>query len=361
MATATYPSGYTGLTQIDKFIPELWSDEVVASYKGNLMMGNLVSKLPHNGKKGDLIHIPVPTRGSANSKAAGTAVTNIYNTETEIQISINKHYEYSRFIEDIAAVQALESFRRFYTDDAGYALAIRVDRELFKLVHYLNAGNTTPAAANLYEKAVIGSDGSTTFDHTASSNTGNGATLTDIGIRKIMQTLDDSDTPMTERVWVLPPVEKKNLLGIPRFTEQAFTGEMGSSNSIRTGYVGDLYGVPVYVSSQCPWVHVNSVTGTASVSFTSTAPTGASYSDEFALTVDWNTTTPTDTKYRIGVCMHKGALVYVEQMAVRSQAQYKQDYLATLYTADTIFGVGRLRDGNTSGISTAGLAVAVPA
>jgi hypothetical protein len=36
---------------------------------------------------------------------------------------------------------------------------------------------------------------------------------------------------------------------------------------------------------------------------------------------------------------HKDALVMAEQMAVRSQTQYKQEYLSTLYTADTLYGV----------------------
>lgn len=35
------------------FIPEVWSDEIVAAYKKNLVMANLVRKLSHKGKKGD--------------------------------------------------------------------------------------------------------------------------------------------------------------------------------------------------------------------------------------------------------------------------------------------------------------------
>ena len=246
-------------------------------------------------------------------------------------------------IEDITNVQAIDTYRQFYTDDAGYALAKQVDQDL----HLLGAtvqGGSIAGATNLYEAAVLGSDGSTNFSGAANSNTGNGAALSDAGIRTMIQTLDDQDVPMEERVFIIPPVEKKNLLGLSRFTEQAFTGESGSANSIRNGYVGDLYGIPVYVSTQCPWIHVNSVTGTQSVTFASTAPTGASFSDAFGLTVDWNTSSPTDTKYRAGMLLHKSALVHVEQMNVRSQTQYKQEYLGDLFTADTLYGVGELRD-----------------
>lgn len=96
-----------------KFIPELWSDEVVAAYKSNLVLANLVTRMNHSGKKGDTIHIPKPTRGAASAKAASTEVTLIAATETELTISIDKHFEYSRMIEDILEKQALSSMRTF--------------------------------------------------------------------------------------------------------------------------------------------------------------------------------------------------------------------------------------------------------
>lgn len=313
----------------------------------------------HNGKKGDSIVIPSPVRGSASSKAALTGVTLQNNSEASVSILIDKHKEYSRLIEDIVDVQALASLRRFYTDDAGYAIATRVDRDLALLFHYLNAGNTTPAAANLFETAVIGSDGSTAFS--GGSGGGNGAALTDAGIRRMMQTLDDNDVPMSERAFVIPPVEKKNLLGIPRYTEQAFVGESGSGSSIRNGLVGNLYGVPVYVTTNCPVIHVETTTTNTQLVNFSTAALTASTTDEYGLTVDF--TAKTDTRWRVGALLHKSALVFIEQLAPRVQVQYKQEYLADLLTTDTIYGVGRLRDGGTgtNSLATAGLAFIVPA
>ena len=41
-----------------------------------------------SGKKGDKIHIPKPTRGDANAKAADTAVTIIANTESELTVTL---------------------------------------------------------------------------------------------------------------------------------------------------------------------------------------------------------------------------------------------------------------------------------
>ncbi len=69
------------------FIPELWSDEVIGAYKSNLVVANLVTKLNHKGKKGDTIHIPVPSRGSASAKAANTQVTLSAATNSVVNVS----------------------------------------------------------------------------------------------------------------------------------------------------------------------------------------------------------------------------------------------------------------------------------
>lgn len=289
------------------FIPELWSDEVVAAYKANLVLANLVTRMNHVGKKGDTVHIPTPDRASASAKAADAGVTLINSdAETEVTISINKHYEYSRLIEDILEKQAVSSMRGFYTDDAGHALATQVDTDLWTTTYNLQGGDG--AAAYHGDQAVIGSDGSTLF-----SSSQAGVAIADAGLRKAIQTLDDANIPLDNRVLVVPPVEKKNLTGVARFTEQAFAGEAGSSNTIRSGLIGDLYGIPVFVS----------------------------------------TNAPTNNSSRACFLGHKSAIALVEQMGIRSQTQYKQEYLGDLFTADTIYGVGELRN-------DAGILIAVP-
>ena len=287
------------------FIPEIWSDEVIAAYKQNLVMSPLVTKMSFKGKKGDTLHIPKPTRGVASLKASETQVTLQAAVETEIIVNIDKHYEYSRLIEDITEVQALASMRRFYTSDAGYALARQVDTDIIRLGRKSNGGDGT----DVYDGAVIGSDGSTAYTGS------NAAALTDAAIRKVIQKLDDADVPMEGRKLVIPPVAKHTLLGLPRFTEQAFVGEVGGGNSIRNGRVGNVYGVEVYVT------------------------TNADTSDDGD---------------RIALMFHRDAFVHAEQMGVRSQTQYKQEFLATLYTADTLYGVQELRD-------EAAVAIAIPA
>ena len=288
------------------FIPEIWSDEIIAAYKKSLVAANLFKKMSFTGKKGDTIHIPSPTRGVASLKAAETQVTLQAATETEVNVLVDKHYEYSRLIEDITEVQALSSLRRFYTEDAGYALSKQVDSSLIQLGRTFNGGSGVT-----YGGAYIGGDGTTAY----TSGSSNASALTDAAIRRTIQRLDDNDVPMDGRFFLIPPSARNTLMGLDRYTEQAFVGEVGNGNTIRNGEIGNLYGIPVFVSSNCD-----------------TATGGA----------------------RIALLGHKDAAVLVEQQGVRSQTQYKQEYLGTLYTADTLYGVKELRD-------NACFALAVPA
>jgi len=327
------------------FVPEQWSDEVVAAYKSQLVLGNLVTRMSHKGRKGDIIHLPIPARGSASSKTQGSQVTLVADSNSEVQVAINRWYEYSKLYEDIAEMQAHASMRKFYTDDGGYALAKQVDQHLFLEGHYFQSGNGTPSLTNVWETAVIGGDGSTTFD---GSGDGNATALTDVGLRTAIQALEDQDVNSSELKLIIPPVEAKVLRGISRFTEQAFKGD---GNVIKTGILGSLYGVEVFTTSNCPWLHCEGTDDATATNFSSTSLTGAG-TDAFGLSYDF--TGHTDTKHRVCLLMHKDAIVHAEQQSIRTQAQYKQEYLGTLVTSDTVYGTKTVRH-------YAGIAIIVPA
>ncbi len=311
MATGVIGTNHQTTTTGANFIPELWSDETIAAYKSNLVVANLVTRLNHKGKKGDTIHIPTPVRGSATAKAANTKVYIQGDTHSVTNLSIDKHYEYSVLIEDITEVQALSSLRKFYTDDAGYSLAKQVDTDLVTLWEALQSGTVGGSNAAAWETAYIGSTGNTLYTGASS----NAADITDAGIRALLLKLDNADVPMDNRSLVIPPIAANDMLGISRFTEQQF---IGSGDAIKTGKIGQIYGVDIYISSNCP-----------------------------------TTTTAATATDRVGVLMHKDALALAEQVGVRSQTQYQQQYLGDLFTSDTIYGVGELRN-------TAGVAFVVP-
>jgi N4-gp56 family major capsid protein len=316
MATAFSPANSVTNTTAATFIPEIWSDEIIAAYKKNLTMANLVMKMNFKGKKGDVIHIPAPTRGSASLKVSEAAVTLIAATELEVTVNINRHFEYSRLIEDITEAQALNSLRQFYTSDAGYSLAKAVDTDLIQLGRSSNGGAGTNAYAT---GAFIGGDGTTAY--VAANN--NESALTDAAIRRTIQRLDDNDTPMDQRFFIIPPSSRNTLMGLARYTEQAFVGD---GNAIRNGEIGNLYGIPVFTTS-----NADTASGSAAA--------------------------------RVCLMGHKDSMVLVEQIGIRSQVQYKQDYLATLFTSDTLYGVAALRNAASVGAAKSAslFALLVPA
>lgn len=313
MATSLAYTNSIDTTDAANFIPQMWSDDVVAGYKKNEVLVPLIWNINHEGKKGSVINIPSPVRGAASAKTANNVVTLVAASSSNITVTINKHYEYSFVVEDIVEMQAMDSLRRFHTDDAGYALATQKDSDVRDLAATWNSGTA-------YSGAVIGSDGLTAYSSTANTNTGNGAAMTDSGVRRVIQTLDDNDVPMNGRVLVIPPVEKRRLMGITRFTEQAFVGEAGGANTIRNGLVGDVYGIPVYVSSNLATI----------------------------------TAADASTQYRVSLLFHKDVAAIASQKSVRTQAQYKQEALGTLVTADTLYGVANIRP------TTAGRAIITP-
>ena len=297
------------------FVPEMWSNEVIAPYKASRILAGLVTRWNFVGQYGDTIHVPTFVRGAANDKAQENVVTPNVTNSTLTDVSINKHIEYTVLIERFAEVQAMPSLRRAFIDDAAYAISRKIDWDLHLLGR--SSPSTTPAPGGTvvgadYADAVIGSDGSTAWSPTANTNAGNAAALADAGIRRMLRSMDDLNVPHEGRAWVIPPVELQSLRGISRFTEQAFTGEAGGANVIRTGLMGDLYGVPVYVTSNCPFV-----------------ADGASSADQ-----------------RAGMLLHKAAFVLVEQLKIEAISAFLSEFLATQLTWHTIYGVKEVRATN---------------
>jgi hypothetical protein len=255
------------------------------------------------GKKGDTLHIPKPVRGSATAKAANAAVTIQANTESEVQVLINKHFEYSRFIEDITAVQALASLRSFYTEDAGYALAKQVDDELIALGQTFGNGTSSWVHSNSYYI-----DASTGLTPYAANTVVTGDVFTDAGFRKLIQLMDDADVPMDGRKFAIPPSLRNAIMGVDRYNSSDFVDGRGVQN----GQIGKLYGIDIYVSSNMPVIE-----------------TAASNTAGDAV--------------KAALLFHTDTMVLAEQVGVRSQTQYKLDYLSTLYTADTLFGTKVVR------------------
>jgi len=276
------------------FIPTLWSDEIRAAYEKSLVIAPKVKKLSMTGKKGDAVVIPAPIRGAASVKAENVAVTIQNNLEENVQVAIDKHYEYSRFIEDITETQALSSLRKFYTDDAGYALARQIDTDIMDLGKSLGNGTGSSWVHNAAFQVASGG-GLEAF-----AAGGVDTAFTDEAFRALIQKMDDADVPMDDRCFVIPPSVRNSIMGLDRYVSSDFT----NTGTRENGLIGNIYGIDIMVST--------------------------------------NVATP-ESGVRAAQLIHKDTYILAEQQAIRSQTQYKQEFLSTLYTADTLYGVKTFR------------------
>ena len=295
------------------FVPKLWSDEVLIQREKNLIAANFFKRINHKGKKGDTIVIPFISNMAAYLKAATYPVNIQTAAEGLINITLDKHTEASKLYEDFFMVQQRYDLRGEYTKKAGYALALALDSYILGAPTSTVAISTSDGSISFTESTaagtlpaayrVVGSDGKTAW---SSAGAGNGSDLSDAGIRRMIQTLDDNNVPEEDRALIIPPSQKNVLLGIDKFT---LFQHIGRTKELTTGQFGEIYGLQVLVSTNVPTILATDGT----------------------------------TSYRTALLAHKDAMCSAIQMDVRVQSQYKQEYLATLVTSDMIFGVKTLR------------------
>ena len=270
---------------IHAFIPELWSDEILDALEKKLVLAKLVntdfSEMVKG--KGDKIHIPMITNLSANVKTPRTAVTVQAPTESVRNITVDKHYEVSFLVEDLAEIQTAINLRSIYTKRAGYAIANQVDTHL----------------KDLAEASFDIIDSQTT--------TGNTTFLDEADILLAKTLLDENYAPAEDRHVVVAPQQYNKLLEIDRFTAADKLGPNYESE-IRRGLLGTLHGFKVWMTQQL------TATGT-------------------------NTTDTCNS-----LVFHRDAMALVMQLAPRTQANYVPEYLGWLVTIDIVYGYAELRD-----------------
>lgn len=274
------------------FIPEIWMNEVRAFMRASLVLADKIKMISFEGQAGDTLHIPDITELVTTAKAANTAVTLQAPTEGKFDLSINFHQESSFLIEDILAVQSAYDLRSEYTKAAGYAIGKKLDSGLAALV-----GSLT--------QRFRADNGSTAF------NGGNGVDITEAGIRQGLELLDTANVPQEDRFLFIHPAQKNVMLAIARFTEYQMVGMGGMP--IRTGQFGEIFGVPVYVSTQ------PLVSGTA----------------------------------HGNILGHRNAFACAMQHSPRVQTQYKLEYLGNLFVVDAIYGYAVYRDNHAVGLFSA--------
>ena len=266
------------VTTAATFIPELWSNDILRVVEANLIIGPRVHNYSADVRQmGDILHVPSVTEITASAKSASTDVTSTANTESEVQIAIDQHWYTSVKIEDIGKIQAKADLMAEYTTAIGYGVAKKMDATL----------------------AALG----TGFSQTVGTP---GTALTDANILRAVQYLDDANSPLTNRHFVIKPSAKKDILSLDKFVLFQNTGAVNGSSRVLNGNLGEIYGVEIGVTTQ--------IVTTAS-----------------PITIE-------------NMMFHRDALGLATQESVRVQSQYKLESLATLLVADAIWGVKEMRD-----------------
>tara|TARA_R110000744_G_C19367374_1_gene562045 strand:- start:559 stop:1452 length:894 start_codon:yes stop_codon:yes gene_type:complete len=276
------------------FIPEIWADGIYKYFERKTVFRGLVddySALVGSKGYGDAINIPEMSIIAASDKSAGSDVSYDATATTTTQLSINKHKYIGKLFEDVALIQSEADLVAKYSRMMGEALARQVDADIWTELDGLNqaidlsADNTLNAA--IFESALAN--------------------------------LGENDVPYMdgECAMVVNPTLFADILNPAAGIAQYFirNDAVGEGNKgLRSGMVGSLYGIDVYMSST-----VSSALADGTVA---------------------------------GAIFHRSACAFASQQEVRVQSEYSVDALGTKVVSDLLYGVKIIDDSdNIKGVS----------
>ena len=215
-------TGHNTTTTGAVLVPEVWDQDALDIIKKKYVFADTVTRKDSVvAGKGDTIHVPVYTRGTANDKAALTQVTLQGQTFPEIPVLIDKHKEYSDLVEDILKLQSAYELRQPLLMAATESLAEAVDVDIRDAMVAAFATDIGPGAGNA---------------------------ITEATVRAAMVALDNANVPREDRYLVVSPAGYADLLGIDRFVSRDFVDE-AHGGQIENGKVGAILGFDVRMST----------------------------------------------------------------------------------------------------------------
>lgn len=220
-------------TTAAKMIAEKWTRKIELPFYKSLYFADLVTRrdsLVSDG--GNKINIPFLSSYDARDKVAGTPVTYDANTETEIELTINKHKYLAFTIEDIVKVQSNYNLQEAYRGAQKEALARAIDTDLASL--HASAG----------------------------TNVAGGATADDADILAVVLALDLANVPQTDRAGIVAAKVMGDLRAVNKYVAYDQTGKTGLAASGRA-HVPSVYGMDLYMSNNV----VDDTTNTHSLFF----------------------------------------------------------------------------------------------
>ena len=211
-------------TALNATVKELWDEKIEdARYAKGVIMNRVSNKSGIASKKGDVIHVTIDQRYTVGTVGADGSFTPQNYTPTTSDVSLNQWEQIAIRILDRAAAQSFWTPDSKFPSAAGAAFAARYDAQIAALHSSVGAGNS------------IGSTSSpAAFDKTLA--------------QEAMLRLASTNIPLEELSWCLHPTAYYNgLLNELQLTAADQSGQ--SKNVLTTGFVFNLLGSPVYLST----------------------------------------------------------------------------------------------------------------
>lgn len=295
MATGTFPTATMSSTTLASSIPLIWGEKINQFFKLKLMLADFFTdRSSELAGGGSALYTPNLTEFTAAVKSNATAVTLNNATDTKVTLTVDQWYEVSFAIEDREAAQVKHSYylQERYAEGAGYTIAKKLEVALAELFdNFSNAvGASTTSLADSEIRAAI-------------------AQLESVGI----------DTTQDVAFFLHTNVFWKQVQNLDKFS--LAVNSPVNDPTAKTPKA-TLYGIPVYVSP-----NVQYISGTVGRS------SALAHKDALHFA-----TSPLGS----GGSLSGGSMT--GKYGVRVQSNYVPEYLATLTTADLLYGVVENRD-----------------
>jgi hypothetical protein len=202
-------------------IPTIIAQKALGAFAGYMNLAKTVSRdfewVP--ATFGETIKVPKRGALSANAKVAGSDVTIQAPTATDVDVTLNQHFEVTLQIDDVTKVLENQDTMQGYAEDAAIALAEKIE--------------TTIAGKHADITDTV------TFDTTSAATMEN-------SFLTVRERMALNKVPLTERKFAyLTPSVITKLLQIDRFTR---ADAYGKSGIIAEGALGRIGGIDVFES-----------------------------------------------------------------------------------------------------------------
>ena len=205
----------------NKFIPEIWSKNVLIAVKHKLVAAPWVNNsYEPELALGDTLYIPQTNTITATEVTIGTegVLSNPFNTAA-VTLTIDQYYEAPFPIDYMSRRQSQVDLVAKGEDESAYAIKQKIDSTVCDLFSALSDGTG------------YGSDGNA---------------ITDDVLIDAVEELDSADVPEENRAWILDPSAKADFLAIDKFVRSDYH----ASDVIPTGgFRKDIYGAPLLITN----------------------------------------------------------------------------------------------------------------